>query len=141
MPRNEKGVTLLEALFAMLIASVGITAALEIHSISLKNRARNKISSRAEVEIKSLMERDRGRLKTAIKSGDANPVGKLFSHIQTSTLSCGNLSGLDCVEIGGGTDKVCRAPESESGVVKIKYIACIGENSFKGEHFIYVREK
>ncbi len=136
---NEKGVTLLEALFAMLIASVGITAALEIHSISLKNRAWNKISSRAEAEIESAMERDRGRLRTVVKSGETNPVGKMFGHIQTSPLSCGDASKLECMKIGAGNDRVCRAPESANGVVKIKYIACIGKNSFRGEQFIYVR--
>ncbi len=110
MIRSEKGFTLLEALFAMLILSVGIIAALEIHSITLKNRAWNSLSLLAETGIESVMETDRGRLKTAVRSGAAHPVEQVFSHIQTSPLSCENLSLLDCVETESGA-KVSRAPE------------------------------
>lgn len=124
----------------MVVASVGITAALEIHSISLKTRLQNDLSSRAEAGIESLMETDLGRLRTAARSGAENPVGELFGYVQTSPLSCGDLSKLDCVDMDGEKGRVCRAPESESGVVKIKYISCIGDASFRGERFIYVRE-
>ena len=141
MPDNDKGITLLEALFAVIIASAGITAALEVHSIALKNRLWNEQSLRAQTKIESRMERDRGRLKTLTISGHENPVESMFGHIQTSPLSCGDLSKVECLEIGENSGKICRAPESNNGVVKIKYIACIGENSFKGEQFIYVPEK
>lgn len=141
MPRDEKGFVLLESLFAVLIASLGITAALAIHSISLENRVRSATLSAAGSEIESLMERDRGRLKTVAESVSQNPVRELFSRTRLSGLSCGDLSGLDCEETGGKTGKVCRAPENENGVVKIKYIACIGNKSFRGEQFIYVRGK
>lgn len=141
MPQDEKGFVLLEALFAMLIASLGITAALAIHSISLENRVRSAELSGAGSEIESLMERDRGRLKTFAESVSSNPVRELFSRTRLSALSCGDLSGLDCEETAGKTGKVCRAPENENGVVKIKYIACIGNRSFRGEQFIYVREQ
>ncbi len=138
MPRNEKGITLLEALFAVVIASAGITAALGVQSTTLKNRLWNEQFLHAQNEIESRIERDRGRLKTLIISGHKNPVENMFGHIQTSPLSCGNLSRTECREIGKNSGKICRAPESGNGVVKIKYIACIGENSFKGKQFIYV---
>jgi len=140
MRKSEKGFTLLEALFSMLILSVGIIATLEVHSIALKNRERNRLSLLAQTEIESMMERDRGRLKTRMISGTGNPVEEIFSHTQTSPLSCENLSFLDCGETENGV-KVCRAPEKNYGVVKIKYIACIGKNSFRGAQFIHVSRK
>ncbi|QMU55940.1 MAG: prepilin-type N-terminal cleavage/methylation domain-containing protein [Candidatus Mycalebacterium zealandia] len=141
MRRGEKGFTLLESLFAMLIVSAGVAAALEIHSATLKNRALGNAALVAETEIESLMERDRGRLGTLVKSGATNPIEEIFSHIQTSELSCKNLSRLDCEKIAENSGTVCRAPESTEGAVKIKYIACVGKNSFRGEQFIRVSRK
>ncbi|WP_462137535.1 type IV pilus modification PilV family protein [Candidatus Mycalebacterium sp.] len=141
MWRGKKGFTLLESLFAMLIVSVGVAAALEIHSATLKNRAFGRIALVAETGIESLMEIDRGRLGTLIKSGSANPIEEIFSHIQASELSCKNLSRLDCEKIAEKSGMVCRAPETTEGAVKIKYIACVGEKSFKGEQFIRVSRK
>lgn len=139
MEINDKGFTLPEALFAMLIVAAAVAAALEIHSLTLKNRARAEVSSFAESEIESLMEKDRGRLKTLIKSGAKEPVQDLFSHVQSSPVSCKNTSGADCLNLKSG--KICRAPESLRGVVKIKYVACVGKHSFKGEQFIHVPQK
>lgn len=141
MKRCEKGFTFLESLFAMLIVSAGIAAAFEIHSATLKNRALNRTALLAETGIESLMERDRGRFKALIKSGAANPVEDVFSHIQTSELSCENLSRLDCEEIAEKSGSICRAPEAGDGAVKIKYIACVEKKSFKGEQFIRVLRK
>ncbi|MCY4046663.1 MAG: type II secretion system protein [Candidatus Dadabacteria bacterium] len=138
MKSDEKGFTLLEALFAMLIASVGIAAALEINSLTLQNRARAEEFSLAQNEIESLMETDRGRLRSLIKSGAANAVETLFRHTRASRLSCSNLSGTECRDFGEKSGRVCRAPEAASGVVKIKYITCAGKHSFRSEQFIYV---
>ena len=125
----------------MLIASVGIAAALEIHSLTLQNRARAEEFSLAQNEIESLMETDRGRLRSLIKSGAENAVETLFRHTQASRLSCSNLSGTECLDFREKSGKICRAPESTSGVVKIKYITCAGKHSFRGEQFIYVPGK
>ena len=135
-----KGFTLLEALFAMLIAAAGVAAAMEIHSITLKNRIRAELSLLAYNKIESLMEIDRGRLVSLMQSGAQSPVENIFEHTQSSPLSCSNASTAECDEFEGGVT-VCRIPESTSGVVKIQYVACMGEDSFREEQFIYVPKK
>lgn len=125
----------------MLIASAGIIAVLEIQSLTLKNRSRAEEFSLAQNEIESLMEADRGRLRTLVKSGAKNAVEALFGHTRLSQLSCSSLSGTECREFEEKSGKVCRAPETTGGVVKIKYITCSGKNSFRGEQFVYVPQK